>query len=305
MVNQIKYWYRKIYQKLHYETFKILLNQARILGEQNKDKANIQSLEEVEFQAFSQRGEDGIIQYIIGKIDIPNRIFIEFGVEDYTESNTRLLLINNNWSGLVIDGGKRNIQFVRTDFIYWKYDLTAVHSFITRENIDQLISSYTSCRDIGLLSVDIDGNDYWVWEAIESISPRIVICEYNSAFGPSQKVSVPYDPGFVRSNAHYSELYFGASLASFCHLAEKKGYDFIGTAGAGVNAFFVRKDLSAPFKKYLVGEDFRESANRDSRNEIKELSFLPHAQRLTLIKDLPVVDVVSGETRSIKDLYGL
>jgi hypothetical protein len=305
MVNYIKYLYRKTYQKLHYDTFKVLQNQARILGEQNKNKTNIQSLEEVEFQAFSQRGEDGIIQYIIGKIEIPNRIFIEFGVEDYTESNTRLLLINNNWSGLVIDGDKKNIRFIKSDFIYWKYDLTALHSFITRENIDGLISSYTNCRDIGLLSVDIDGNDYWVWEAIASISPRIVVCEYNSAFGPSQKVSVPYDPGFVRSRSHYSDLYFGASLSAFCHLAEKKGYDFIGTAGAGVNAFFVRKDLSGPFKKYRVGEDFRESANRDSRNEKGELSFLRHTERLGLIKELPVTDVVSGETRSIESLYGL
>jgi hypothetical protein len=305
MVSYIKYWYRKIYQKLHYETAKILLNQARIMGEKNKAKANIQSLEEVEFQAFSQRGEDGIIQYIVSKIDIPNRIFIEFGVEDYTESNTRLLLVNNNWSGLVIDGGKRNIRFIQTDLIYWKYDLTAVHSFITRENIDRLISSYTSCRDIGLLSVDIDGNDYWVWEAIESISPRIVICEYNSAFGPSEKVSVPYDPGFVRTRAHYSDLYFGASLSAFCHLAEKKGYDFIGTAGSGVNAFFVRKDLSGPFKKYRAGEDFRESANRDSRNEKGGLSFLPHSERLVRIADLPVVDVVSGQLHAIRNLYGL
>ncbi|HMH24181.1 MAG TPA: hypothetical protein VK563_20500 [Puia sp.] len=305
MINFLKRSYHKIYQKLHYDTFKVLQNQARLLADNNKDKKDIKSLGEVEFQVFSQRGEDGIIQYILSKIEVPNRIFVEFGVENYTESNTRLLLINNNWSGLVIDGSPANIQFIRNDFIYWKYDITALHSFITKENINGLIAGYTGCRDIGLLSVDIDGNDYWVWEAIDAIDPRIVICEYNSAFGPARKVSVPYAADFVRSKAHWSDLYFGASLAAFCHLAEKKGYDFIGTAGAGVNAFFVRKDLSGPFKKYRAEEDFRESANRDSRNEKGELSFLPHGERLALMKELPVVDVESGDKRVIRELYSL
>ncbi|HEX3935787.1 MAG TPA: hypothetical protein VHW43_13990 [Puia sp.] len=303
MANRLKYYYHKLYQKLHYDTFKVLQNQARLLAEVNNRKKEVSSLEEAEFQVFSQRGEDGIIQYITSRIEIPNRIFVEFGVENYTEANTRLLLINNNWRGLVIDGDPSNIRFIKQDFIYWKYDITALHSFITRENINQLIAGYTGCRDIGLLSVDIDGNDYWVWEAIDVIQPRIVTCEYNSAFGPDRKVSVPYAPDFVRRNAHYSDLYFGASLAAFCHLAEKKGYDFIGTAGAGVNAFFVRKDLSGPFKKYGAHEDFRESANRDSRDEKGNLSFLPHAARLAVIRDLPVVDVSTGETYRIKELY--
>lgn len=304
LTKAVKYYYRKLYQKFHYDTFKVLQNQARLLAEQNKNKT-IASLEEVEFQVFSQRGEDGIIQYIISQIAIPHKIFIEFGVEDYRESNTRLLLINNNWSGLVIDGSKDNIRFIKSDFIYWKYDITAFHSFITKENINQLISRYTSCSDIGLLSVDIDGNDYWVWEAIDVIQPRIVVCEYNSAFGPAQKVSVPYAADFVRSKTHYSELYFGASLGAFCHLAEKKGYDFIGTAGAGVNAFFVRKDLSAPFKKYSAAENFHPSANRDSKDRNGQLTFLAHEERLPVIKDLPLVEVTTGKTAAIKELYGL
>lgn len=304
MMKKIKYHFRRFYQRMHYDTFKVLLNQAKLLAEQNKHKQDVRDLSEVEFQAFSQRGEDGILQYIIGKIDVPNRIFIEFGVEDYTEANTRLLLVADHWSGLVIDGDPANIRFIQEDFIYWKYDITALHTFITKDNIDGLITSYTDCRDIGLLSVDIDGNDYWVWEAITSISPRIVVCEYNSAFGPTQKLSVPYDKSFVRSRAHHSELYFGASLAAFCELAEKKGYDFIGTAGAGVNAFFVRKDCSAPFRKYTAEEGFRESQNRDSKDEKGNLSFLRHDARLAVIKEMPVVDVSTGRLHTIKDLYG-
>jgi len=300
----LKYRYRRLYQRWHYDTFKVLVNQGRLLAEWNAAR-KIRHLEEAEFQVFSQRGEDGILQYIIGRVEVPNKVFVEFGVEDYTESNTRFLLINNNWSGLVIDGDKNNIRFIKSDFIYWKYDLTAVHSFITKENINGLIRQYTSEQDIGLLSVDIDGNDYWVWEAIDVVRPRIVVCEYNSAFGPSQTVSVPYSADFQRTTAHYSNLYFGASLAAFCHLADKKGYDFIGTAGAGVNAFFVRKDLSGPFRKCDPLADFRHSANRDSRDKKGRNSYLRHPDRLPLIGDLPLTDVRSGASGTIKELYHL
>jgi hypothetical protein len=305
MRNHLKKIYHRIYAKLNYDVQKNLLLNARILTEMNNRKANIEHLEEVEFQVFSQRGEDGILQYIINKIDIPNKIFIEFGVEDYTESNTRYLLINDNWSGLVIDGSKANIDYIKSDFIYWKYDIRAVESFITKDNINSIISSYTSQSDIGLLSVDIDGNDYWVWEAITAVNPRIVVCEYNSAFGSDSKLTIPYKADFYRSNVHYSNLYFGASLAAFCALAEKKGYTFVGTAGAGVNAFFVRSDLSGPFRACSPTKDYRQSANRDSIGQDGKLAFLAHDERLKEIRDLPLVDLDSGKTSSIKAIFQL
>jgi hypothetical protein len=300
----IKYYYQRCYQKLHYETFKGNLLAAQQLAATNSARTGIASLDEVAFQVFSQRGEDGVIQYIGSKIAIPDKTFIEFGVENYTEANTRLLLFNN-WRGLVMDGSKLNIRFIKKDFIYWKYDITAVQSFITAANINPLISSYTNNSDIGLLSIDIDGNDYWVWEAITTIQPRIIVCEYNSAFGNTNAVCIPYDPSFSKTKAHYSNLYYGASLPALCYLAEKKGYDFIGTTSAGVNAFFVRKDVSAPFIKYNAQTGFHESANRDSRNKKGENTFLPHQQRLHAIKELPVVDVITGTTHLIKELYKL
>jgi hypothetical protein len=305
IVKTLKYYYRRFYNKFHYESFKTLILLGKIQAANNALKNNISSLGEVEFQVFSQRGEDGILQYIISKIDIPNKVFVEFGVETYTESNTRFLLINNNWSGLVIDGDKKNVEFIKKDFIYWKYDITAYQSFISKDNINGLIRKFSSLEDIGILSIDIDGNDYWVWEAIDSVKPRIVVCEYNSIFGPSEKISIPYSESFQRTAAHYSNLYFGASLSALCYLAEKKGYDFIGVGEAGVNAFFVRKDLSSPFKKYKIGDGFRPSANRDSRDRKGKLTFLPHEKRLSEIKDMTVVDVTSGESHVIKSLFRL
>lgn len=300
----IRYYYQRWYQKFHYETFKTNILLGQQLTAANNSKENVQELDEVAFQVFSQRGEDGVLQYIISQIEIPNRIFIEFGVENYTESNTRLLLFNN-WRGMIIDSSSRNIRFIKKDFIYWKYDITAYKSFITAENINSLISNYTTCADIGVLSVDIDGNDYWVWQAITAVRPRIVICEYNSAFGNSLPVTVPYNQNFSKSKLHYSNLYFGASLAAVCLMAEQKGYDFIGTTSAGVNAFFVRKDCAAPFIKHTALSGFHESANRDSKDKNGNLSFLPHHTRLQEIKEMPLINVLTNEVKLIKELYNL
>jgi hypothetical protein len=302
--NWIKYYYRRCIQKWHYHSFTTSLLAAQQLAAINSTKEKLQSLDEVSFRVFSQRGEDGVIQYLCSKIAIPDKTFIEFGVEDYTEANTRLLLFNN-WRGLVMDGSKLNIRFIKGDFIYWKYDITALQSFITAENINALISGYTASHDIGLLSIDIDGNDYWVWQAITAVQPRIVICEYNSAFGNTHAVTVPYHAAFAKTAAHYSNLYYGASLPALCYLAEKKGYDFVGTTAAGVNAFFVRKDLSAPFIKHNAQSGFHQSANRDSKDKNGKHTFLLHHQRLNEIKELPVVDIVTGATHLIKDLYNL
>ena len=153
---------------------------------------NQQSFNEYEFQVYSQWGEDGLIQHLVQKVSIDRPIFVEFGVETYTESNTRFLLTNNNWSGLVIDGSEQNIQCIKNDPIYWKHNLKAVCAFIDKDNINSIIEKNGISGDIGLLSIDIDGNDYWVWEAIDVISPRIVICEYNSLWGATKSVSITY-----------------------------------------------------------------------------------------------------------------
>ena len=183
--------------------------------------------------------------------------------------------------------------------------MKAVQAFVTKDNINGILQYNGVVGEIGLLSIDIDGNDYWIWEAIDVIQPRVVVCEYNSIFGPSQKVSISYSSNFTRGKAHYSHLYFGASLAAFCHLAEKKGYDFIGTAGAGVNAFFVRKDISQPFITYKAEENFRMSANRDSKDSKGNNNFLLHNERLPMIRNMQLVDVTTNNSFTIADLYKL
>ena len=245
-----------------------------------------------EFRAFSQWGEDGIIQYLIRNTNISRKIFIEFGVQNYTESNTRFLLINNNWSGLVIDGGSDCIAYIKNDPIYWQYNLKAVNSFITTDNINQIFLDNGIQGEIGLLSVDIDGNDYWVWQAIDSINPAIVVCEYNFRFGVSKSVTVPYNASFVRTQAHHSNIYFGASLRALCLLANKKGYVFLGCNSAGINAFFVRKDLKSDHIRELsVEEGYVAGKFRESRNHKGELIFLTLEEEQKILESLPLIEV--------------
>ena len=176
-----------------------------------------------EFSVYSQWGEDGIVQHLLRYIPISQKVFVEFGVENYTEANTRFLLVNDNWTGVVMDGSTAHIDYIKQDDISWRFSLKAQQAFITRENIIGLIRGNGIHGEIGLLSIDIDGNDYWVWEAIDVVTPAIVIVEYNHRFGSERAVAVPYSADFQRSNAHHSNIYYGASLAALCRLGTEKG----------------------------------------------------------------------------------
>ena len=271
---------------------------------QNINQLNsVESMEEVEFKVFSEWGEDGIVQYLINNVEVQNKIFIEFGVSDYKESNTRFLLMNNLWKGLIIDSDKSFMNSIKKEEIYWRYDLTAVHSFITRENINNIIKDAGFEGKIGILSIDIDGNDYWVWEGINTVDPSIVICEYNSIFGNKSPISIPYDKDFYRTNAHYSNLYFGASLPALVQLAERKGYDFVGSNSAGTNAFFVKKNLSGKLKKFSSAESYHKSSNRQSRNVNGDLSFLDWEAGRKIIEDMEVVNTETGRTVKLKEIF--
>jgi hypothetical protein len=263
----------------------------------------VDSLCQVEFRVFSQWGEDGIIQYLVNNVPIEEKAFVEFGVEQYTESNTRFLLMHNNWRGLVIDGNADYIRFIRHDeMVSRRHDLTAVHCLLTKENINETIKNAGFVGDIGVLSIDVDGNDYWLWDAVTVVNPRIVVCEYNSVFGSDAAVTVPYSPSFRRTQAHYSDLYFGASLAALCSLAERKGYDFIGSSSQGINAFFVRKGLSHRLRKLTAKEGYVQSRQRESRDPQGELTFIGGAERLGSIRDMEVIEVSTNRRIALRDL---
>lgn len=257
--------------------------------------------DEYGFKVFSQNNEDGLIQYLIRHTEIPQKTFIEFGVESYHESNTRFLCLRNNWSGLIMDGSLEYMNAVRKENIYWLRTLESKGVFITKENINELISESGFSGNIGILSVDIDGVDYWVLNEIKCIKPQILICEYNPIFGAKSKVSVPYKKDFYRTNEHYSNLYWGASLGAYNYFAQNNGYKLVCINNVGTNAFFVKKEASS-LPEISVEDAFREYKCRESRDPDGNLSFLSAKQGKELIKDLPVIDVVTNKTLKISEL---
>jgi len=259
-------------------------------------------LQAAEFKVWSQWGEDGIIEHLVRKVPIARPIFVEFGVESYTEANTRFLLCNRAWSGLVMDGSPESVAAIRGSELYWRYNLKAEAAFITRENINALISGQGVIGDIGLLSVDIDGNDFWVWEELSCVSPRIVVAEYNAVFGPRAVVSVPYDPAFYRSSAHSSNLYWGCSMAALELLGAKKGYSLVGGNRNGNNAFFVRNDVLGRIPVVKGSDAYRPSSFRESRAPDGLLTYLNARAALEEISAMPLVDVSTGATLKVRDI---
>jgi hypothetical protein len=270
---------------------------ARLLAQEHQKNAVeiLKDLKKAEFRVYSQWNDDGIIQFLVQYLDIKPHTFVEFGVEDYKEANTRFLLLNNNWSGLVLDGSEKNVQKIREDRIYWQHELTAQAAFVTAENINELLSANGMTGNIGLLHIDIDGNDYWVWKAIQVADPVLVIMEYNSVFGPENAWTVPYDPGFYRTNYHHSNLCYGASLMALCDLAEEKGYAFVGSNSHGNNAYFVRKDKLRDLRVLQPYEGFVVSKFREGRSPEGQLTYWSGARRLEAIRGCRVWDTRLGK----------
>ncbi len=203
---------------------------------QNSDRLN-----QFEYASFSQHGEDGIIDEIFRRIGLTNQYFVEFGVGDGTENNTANLLFKN-WKGLWIEGSASFTKLINENIKRYVSDdnLTIVNSYTTAENIEELFSKSHVPAEFDLLSVDIDGNDFWVWKAIESFNPRVVVVEYNAFWGPSTNWVMPYNAEHAWD---YKSVYFGASLKALQVLGEQKGYRLVACDMSGTNAFFVRNDL--------------------------------------------------------------
>ena len=188
-------------------------------------------------KVFSQGDEDGLLAETFRRIGTAGRRFVEIGVEP-RECNTRFLLVNG-WSGAWIDAADRDLAPVAREVADGR--LRFVRATVTRENVNALVGETAGAGALDLLSIDIDGNDYWVWEALEAARPRVVVVEYNATFPPPVSVVVPYDPG----RAWDGTSHFGASLEALSRLGARKGYALVGCSFTGVNALFVRTELAA------------------------------------------------------------
>lgn len=267
MINYIK---KKFYSFLNLSSIKkdqslIKINQGKILMSLKDKKI---SFNDFEVKVFSQFGEDGLIDHLINILNLQSKTFIEFGVEDYNESNTRFLLEARNWKGLIFDSSDKYVNRIKSEDYYWRENIIAKKAFINAENINELIINNIFFKDVGLLSIDIDGNDYWIWKSLNCIKSSIVVIEYNARFGFQKSVTVPYKKNFKRQKEHHSSVYFGASLAALHNLGNEKGYSLVGTNLNGNNAFFVRSDLVK--ENNILTFTPEECFNINSFNELRD-----------------------------------
>lgn len=186
---------------------------------------------------YSQNGEDGILAEIFRRIDTTNRRFVEFGVQNGEQCCSRLLL-EQGWQGVWLEGSQEWATSARNRFGHLGVDVR--NAFLTRENIVDWFRKCDVPEVPDLVSIDIDGCDWWMWEAIgQHYRPRVVVVEYNASAGPNLDWTMPYVP----DHKFDETVYFGASLKAFVRLGLLFGYELVGCDPQGINAFFVRREL--------------------------------------------------------------
>jgi len=254
-----------------------------------KSGGPLPSFRDVEFSSYSQNGEDGILLLIFSVVGAQTRRAVEICGGDGIECNLANLIINHGWSGLLFDGNKEAIEKGNTFYAQrtnaWRLHRlppVLVHAWITTENVNDLIRQNGMSGEIDLLSLDMDGVDYWIWKAITCITPRVVVLEYNNRWNSELSVTVPDQKDFVgRGASEEGEGYFGASLLAFTKLAKEKGYRLVGANSPNTNAFFLRNDVgNGIFPEVSVNTCLS-----------SEYAVFQQRTKYHLIKDLPVVQI--------------
>lgn len=209
------------------------------------DKIKATPLSAASYNIFTYHGEDGIIYYLSRQLQPLKRLFVDIGSGDCIKSNCAALATHFGWRGLFLDNDAAQLNVGRR-FYRQKIEKGAVISFVkekaTPSGINNILEREGVSGEIGLLSIDIDGNDYWLWEAIHVIQPQIVVIEAKVEFG-LRDIVVPYGD----KNHHSADaMYNGASVEALRKLGEKKGYKLVGANHEGYNLFFVREGESLP-----------------------------------------------------------
>ena len=307
MINKI---FIKILNKLfknYFDKKLLMLGTSHILN-MRKNYKNISNLNEVDFKVFSQNGEDGIIDYLLFSLQIEKPKFIEIGVGDYYESNTRFLFERSSGDGLIIDIIDNFQKRVKKNIRLWRGNLKILNRKIDSENILATLKEFNFFDNIDLFSIDVDSIDYWILEKMPKKFCKLIVAEYNPYFGSNLEISVPNDKNFDRSKYHHSNLCFGASLKSIINLLDRKSFVFLGTNLFKNNAFFVNSDfkdnlfLEIPNNNEL--NSFTNASFRESRDINDKLTFIDPKNILNEIKKCKIVDLSSSENKvkKIEDL---
>ena len=298
MINKIFIKILNKFFKNYFDKKLLMLGTSHILN-MRKNYKNISNLNEVDFKVFSQNGEDGIIDYLLFSLQIEKPKFIEIGVGDYYESNTRFLFERSSGDGLIIDIIDNFQKRVEKNIRLWRGNLKILNRKIDSGNILATLKEFNFFDNIDLFSIDVDSIDYWILEKMPKKFCKLIVAEYNPYFGSNLEISVPNDKNFDRSKYHHSNLCFGASLKSIINLLDRKGFVFLGTNLFKNNAFFVNSDfkdnlfLEIPNNNEL--NSFTNASFRESRDINNKLNFIDPKDILNEIKKCDVVDLSNNE----------
>jgi hypothetical protein len=288
-----------------------LLYRAGVAGilAQRAARPSFVSLWDSEVSVFSQWGEDGILDLLCDHAGLVKPRAVEFGAGNFTECNTRFLAEYRSASVMAVDGRDDLIESVDGLAVKWRTTILARQEWITPTTAPEILrDARAAFGGVDVVSLDIDGNDYWVAAALPLSDEAIAVVEYNPLFGSGHAVSVPRDDMFDRIRAHHSWLYYGASLRAFVTLLAGKGYAFVGTNRAGSNAFFLRRDLTAGFPLTLPDPGdlsrYVDWRAREARDATGMLSYLHGDERIALMAELPLVDTITGAELRVGDAHG-
>ena len=294
------YRFRRIFQQ-DFETLKIRIGQQSVIAAKAL-RPSLTKLSDAEVTVFSQWGEDGILDYLcdIAMLDRPN--VLELGAGNFEECNSRFLVENRLANSVLVDARNDLIPYVKSAGVYWKTHMLAINSWITPETIRGIQSDAKAfLGHIDIVSIDIDGNDYWVMNEFDFSDLTIVVAEYNPLFGSVFPVTIPRDDSFIRSDAHHSNLYYGVGILAWVKFFEARGFALAGTNKVGSNAFFIRSHLISKLD-FVPNADLTAYTNwgvRESRAENGKLNFLSGDERGRAISHLELLNVETGEMQRV------
>jgi hypothetical protein len=256
-----------------------IANQYRLM-KKTLTPTEMPTFRDVGFKVYSQFEEDGILLYIFSLIGSTNKRVVEICAGNGAECMAANLIINHGWDALLFEGNKEladlGIKFFASNQSTWLHPPNFKQAWLTRENIDQLITENGFAGDIDLLSLDIDGNDYYIMEAINSVKPRVIICETHNVIPSDLALTIPYKSDFNRMGDIHPD-FMGVSLLAMKKLLNKRGYRLIGAHRFGFNAIFMLDGIGTEFFPEVSVESVHDNPYTKFRNATawKEVKDLP------------------------------
>ena len=302
--------FKNLFYKLFFKDYQnrklLMIGLSHILN-MRKNYSNVENLNDLDFRIFSQNGEDGILDYLLYQLKIEKPKFLEIGVGDYSEANTRFIRDRSSTKGSIVDCIEDFENRVKKNVKLWRGELKIIKKEINSDNIKDIINDDNIFLNLDLFSLDIDSIDYWILEKLPKNFSKIAVLEFNPVFGNNLKISVPNFKSFNRSEYHHSNLCFGMSLKAAIDLMAEKNFYFLGTNLFKNNAFFVSNDYDKDiYFKNLKLDNLKDHTNAtfsESRDIDGNLNYLSGEKKIKAIEECEVIDLSDNKLKKIREIY--